>query len=360
LTQLLAILLIGGMVINMGYAYSGTGETLGSYTFVSGTLAGADSVADGAPGGNRFRNQWIGQLPVPLPHDYVAGADLQKRDFERGLMSYLMGEWSNRGWWYYYLVCCIVKVPVGTWVLAGIALGGRFFHRRERADASRCLRQGMWFEELILLLPAIALFVLVSSQTGVNRHFRYLLPAFPFAGILISRAACMAGSGRWLVAVAATANMVSCLWVYPYSMSYFNELAGGPSQGPRYLLDSNMDWGQDVWGLGTWCCRHPDLEVLQIALSSSYSKELLDSQVRHAGGQLRIIDLDQQIERRQAMPAQPPGWSAIGVHRLYEPQWSSFRKVKPVAQVGYSILIFHVDREAGDVAGLHPEVEMQE
>lgn len=360
LKQLLAILLIGGMVINMGYAYSGTGETLGSYVFVSRMLAGTDSVADGAPGGNRFRNHWVGQLPVPLPHDYVAGADLQKLDFEQGLMSYLMGEWSNRGWWHYYLVCCIVKIPLGTWVLAGIALGGRIFHRRECADVSRCSWQVMWFEELILLLPAVALFILVSSQAGVNRHFRYLLPAFPFAGILISRAACLAGSGRWLVAVAATTNMVSCLCVYPYSMSYFNEIAGGPSQGPRYLLDSNVDWGQDVWGLAAWCRRHPDVGVLQIALSSSYSKELLESHNWHAGSQVRIIDLDQQIERRQALPSLPPGWSAIGIHRLYEPRWSSFQKVRPVARIGYSILIFHVAHETSDLTGLQPQIEMQE
>lgn len=358
-SQLLVLLLTGLMVVNIGYSYVGTGERLGSYTFVSRMLAGANSVACGETGGNRFQNQWLGQLPVPLPHDYVAGADLQKLDFERGLISYLMGEWSNHGWWYYYLVCCGIKLPIGTWILAGIALADHFFHHGECAATSRCPQRGMWFEELILLLPAMAIFVLVSSQTGVNRHFRYLLPAFPFAGILVARAACFGGACSWLVAIAAVGNMVSCLCVYPYSMSYFNELAGGPSKGSRYLLDSNVDWGQDVWGLATWCLQYPDISVLQIALSSSYSKELLESQVKHAGGRMRVLDLDHQIERRQVMPPLPPGWSAIGVHRLHEPQWSSFQKVKPVAQVGYSIMIFHVDHEASDHADIYSEVERQ-
>ena len=39
--------------------------------------------------------------------------DLQKRDFERGYPSYLMGEWKHGGWWYYYLVGFLVKEPIG-------------------------------------------------------------------------------------------------------------------------------------------------------------------------------------------------------------------------------------------------------
>jgi hypothetical protein len=32
--------------------------------------------------------------------------------------------------------------------------------------------------------------------------------------------------------------------------AYFNQAAGGPEGGPRYLLDSNLDWGQDWSRLG--------------------------------------------------------------------------------------------------------------
>jgi len=30
---------------------------------------------------------------------------------------------------------------------------------------------------------------------------------------------------------------------------YFNEFAGGPTKGYRYLADSNIDWGQDLISL---------------------------------------------------------------------------------------------------------------
>jgi len=51
--------------------------------------------------------------------------DLQKVDFERGLSSYLFGQWSQHGWSHYYLVCAALKEPLGTWALAILAvLGG--------------------------------------------------------------------------------------------------------------------------------------------------------------------------------------------------------------------------------------------
>jgi hypothetical protein len=42
----------------------------------------------------------------------------------------------------------------------------------------------------------------------------------------------------WLVA--------SSLWIYPHSLSYFNEAIGGPLNGAEHLLGSNLDWGQDL------------------------------------------------------------------------------------------------------------------
>ena len=34
--------------------------------------------------------------------------------------------------------------------------------------------------------------------------------------------------------------------MYPHFLAYFNELAGGPRQGYRVLVDSNLDWGQGL------------------------------------------------------------------------------------------------------------------
>ena len=40
--------------------------------------------------------------------------------------------------------------------------------------------------------------------------------------------------------------------VHPHYLAYFNEPAGGPRDGYRRLVDSSLDWGQDLTGLSDW------------------------------------------------------------------------------------------------------------
>jgi hypothetical protein len=43
--------------------------------------------------------------------------------------------------------------------------------------------------------------------------------------------------------------------IAPHYLAYFNEIVGGPSQGYRHLVDSSLDWGQDLPGLKDWLDR---------------------------------------------------------------------------------------------------------
>jgi hypothetical protein len=54
----------------------------------------------------------------------------------------------------------------------------------------------------------------------------------------------VAGSFCWF--------LVSSLCIYPHSLSYFNESIGGPLNGPKHLLGSNVDWGQDLRYVFWW------------------------------------------------------------------------------------------------------------
>jgi hypothetical protein len=42
------------------------------------------------------------------------------------------------------------------------------------------------------------------------------------------------------------------LALWPDYLAYFNLLAGGPRYGYRHLVDSSLDWGQDLPGLQRW------------------------------------------------------------------------------------------------------------
>jgi Dolichyl-phosphate-mannose-protein mannosyltransferase len=277
--------LIGGLsilVVNLGYNFNASFHHLKDFRFVSKTLR-----TDGAndePWGNRFQNSWFGEVPIPLPGDYVQGIDLQRLDFEKGLQSYLNGELRDSGWWYYYLYAFLYKVPLGTVALM-VWAAGLTLTRRPLPSApppQRSEAHGL-IDELFVWLPPLFLLAFVSSQTGFNQHFRYVLPIFPFLYVAVSRvglywqgvfarsqdgltpfvkprlAACVLGGGLLVWSVS------SSLSVFPHSMSYFNELAGGPDNGHRHLIDSNIDWGQDLWFLKEWIDKHPEARPLFIA-----------------------------------------------------------------------------------------------
>lgn len=172
--------------------------------------------------------------------DY-AHAFLFRLGFDRDYTSFLWGEYAPGGFWYYYLLAQLWKTPLPALLFfaAALVLGDA----RDRTDRLN------W---LFLLLPIVA-FHVAASLYGVNVGFRYLLPALPFlflsCGAVARR---VAGAGRvWKLVFGLV-----CVWyaagtlcVFPHFLAYFNELAGGPENGIRYLGDSNLEWGQDLYGL---------------------------------------------------------------------------------------------------------------
>lgn len=259
------ILLVGVclIVVNLSYEFTGTCRPLKEYHFVSTSLAGPQEDWLTDTHGNRFTDGPLGRTIIPLPDNVLHGIDVQRRDFEiyRTRFGYLRGEWKQDGWWYYYLYCAVVKIPLGLWVLFGVSLLLPVLIKVPK-------RLG-WREMLLLTLPAATIFVFVSSQTSIQNHFRYVLPAMPFWIIFLSRAGVVFEFGaRWLQLLTSAAlgwAIVSYLVIHPHSLAYFNELAGGPDRGHDHLLGSNIDWGQDLLRLKKWQEAHPEARPMKFA-----------------------------------------------------------------------------------------------
>lgn len=312
-----AVLAIGLNVLNLGYLYLGTGTQLGDFAFFSRALSGELRDPHQDPPGNRFRGQWLGRLPTPLPRDFVTGIDLQKRDLELRPGSYLLGQTRRDGWWHYYLIGLLVKTPLGTWWLFVL---GTFALFRESVFLKLRIRA-----LLPLFVPAAAHLILISSQTGMNAHVRYAYAVLP-AVFLTS--AFSAGNRRvWPVVAGLAASILGSLWVYPHSLSYFNLLAGGPKGGPRVVIDSNVDWGQDMLRVRDWIRNHPEARPATLSWSASYDASALG------------LDLP-----RTPPGGLTPGWSVISVHFLHDVRYSleAYRKLEPVDSVGFTFNIYHV------------------
>lgn len=314
--QLIIVLALGLHLLNMGYGYQGTGRRLDQYDFFSKLLSGsARSLEFDAPG-NRFRGHWVGEVPVPFPRDYVRGIDIQQQDLDREHWSYLLGEYRQSGWWYYYLVGLAVKVPLGTWCLV---LLGIVASQRHPDSSSR------WRSLCPLWTSTLILFVLVSAETGMNRHVRYVFPVLPLLYLTAAQAVSL--NQKWLVALPLAGVITASLVVYPHSLSFFNFLCGGPTNGSAVLLDSNIDWGQDLIAARNWIRAHPEYRPVTLACLHNFSPEALG------------IDV----------PDTPPGrltagWHLISVHLLNDPHgtFAVYRNRVPVDRIGFSFNIYHV------------------
>ncbi|MDO5553402.1 MAG: glycosyltransferase family 39 protein [Planctomycetia bacterium] len=324
--SLLVILFLSLYILNTLYLYEGTFSTLGSYHFQSDFFA---RVQEKNVFGLNLRH-----LPLPVPASYVVGMDIQKFDFESGKMdSYLLGKWSKQqGWWYYYFVGMFVKVPTGTLLL--LLLSFFFFFSRVR-------NKGFCLDSAVLLLPALALFVFVSSQYGFSRHFRYVLPVLPFlfisAGVVFIPANCK----KWLYCPCFLLiwTAVSSITVFPHSFSYFNELTGGPKHGHQFLLDSSIDWQQDLYLLRAWQDENSRKGPLFVDYYGDNSPALFG--IKSAGKPSGYY-----ISRNKTTPI-VPGWYAVSIHELlhYTNNYSYLLDIEPVDRIGYSIYIFHIEPE---------------
>ena len=67
------------------------------------------------------------------------------------------------------------------------------------------------------------------------------------------------------VTAAVLGNAIVAMAIWPHYLSYFNFLAGGPAGGHRHLIDSNLDWGQDLFELRRWLERNPQSEPIGLA-----------------------------------------------------------------------------------------------
>jgi hypothetical protein len=324
--RMAAILLLALVVVNAAYGFLGCCTRLERYRFVSRAWGGSEdsppTTRDTDPHciGNKYAGSLVGWLPIPLPRDYVLGLDRQKLDFESKMPSYLRGTWKRAGWWYYYLYAMAVKTPLGTLGLLAMAVASLAFPRG----------RSVWRAELALLAPAVSVLVLVSSQTGFSHHLRYALPSFPFLYVFAAKsfspAVMVRRECRAMACILLGWSLSSSVAIYPHSLSYFNELVGGPRRGHYHLLDSNIDWGQDLIYLRQWLDRHRDLRLRGIALPLSLSPQL-------AG-----VDVPPP-------PTQPePGLYAISVTRIHEPssRYLYFLRLRPFALVGYSIYIYRI------------------
>ena len=273
---------------------------------------------------------------------YLVGVEMTFRHNFLGHPSYLLGEVSQKGgWWYYFPVAFAVKAPTALLLLCLAALGcaARILCRR---GVVKRLRQAK-FEWFLLAVP-MSLFAAYSLMESIDIGLRHVLPAYvlllPLAG-----AAVFTVVGHRRAALAAVLGLVAVLHVaeavkiFPYHLSFFNLPSGGPERGPEYLLDSNIDWGQDIKHLKRWLVAHGNPPVCLRYFGT------IDTALY--GVPNRGIPTTFETEARARMNCV----AAISVTLLHDvyiqrDSYRWLREMRPMGRAGYSIYLYDLRKPA--------------
>jgi 4-amino-4-deoxy-L-arabinose transferase-like glycosyltransferase len=184
------------------------------------------------------------KIPIPA-FPYVLGIYTQLAAAKGWQNNFLFGHLSRTGWWYYYWLAFLIKntIPFLLCLAAGLLVA--------RKGAAR--NDG----ERLILYSMIPLVLFFSLPTKINIGIRYILPLFPLLCITAGRAALVfRGKWRYALALLCVWQVGSVAWIHPYYLAYFNEFVGGPSNGYKYLVDSNLDWGQNLERLADYLKEH--------------------------------------------------------------------------------------------------------
>ena len=167
--------------------------------------------------------------------------------------AYLLGRVSLLGWWYYFPIALLVKTPLlllGSVLLFSVLwINGLIDGRRRHVRWTQLVP----FDNWILGFPPL-IYLLWSMTSHINIGVRHIFPTYVFfplaAGSLI--AYLHKKYAQIVPAVAASIAVLSIVVAtaaWPNTIGYYNGVFGGTKNGHRYVLDSNVDWNQDIWRL---------------------------------------------------------------------------------------------------------------
>jgi hypothetical protein len=264
--------------------------------------------------------------------EYVEGLQWSLGHSERGHDAFLWGQISQKGWWYYHLVALAIKTPIALQIMLLLAV---------YVSLSRRMKKTNLYHDFFIVLPPLLLLTAISAGS-VKIGLRHVLPIFPFIFVFTGRLL-EPGPKRPLFPVAALCltvwYLLSSISIYPHYLAYFNEYVGGPANGYKYLVDSNLDWGQDLKGLKEYM-ESRNIGKVKLAYFGTADPQYCGISYEPISDQ-DLMALEEGRFTRGVFAI-----SATFLQGLYLPerdryQW--FKNRPPTAQIGYSIFVYEVD-----------------
>jgi hypothetical protein len=193
-----------------------------------------------------------------LPPAYLEGLSftLQASDLRS---AFLCGRYSVEGWWWFFPFAFLIKTPITallSFLFSLVALARwRWFPRGWLAPKSgdpQC--PSIYDLSPLLLLGGV--YGLACLASHLNIGLRHLMPIYPvlfvLAGANVYWLAAKKTIFKLVLAAFLVGTIAESLSVWPNYLAFFNQFVGGSHNGYQYLVDSSLDWGQDLPGLHRW------------------------------------------------------------------------------------------------------------
>jgi len=298
---------------------------------------------------------WASDKPILRAYaQWGLGMAMVFQRAEGGNNTYFLGQFSNQSFKSYFPVVYVLKEPIPFLILL---LGAIWFGWRSWRTARESFKNKIreHFPAFTMLLW-IFIYVATSINANLNIGIRHLIPIYGFIFILTAGAIeritdyelrIKNGSSKFAIRNSQLIILGLIIWyfiefisVYPSYLTYFNEFAGGPSGGHNYVVDSNLDWGQDLWRLSDFVKQNNIQKIyvdyfgwadVSFYLGSSF-------QWMHAG------DFTSKAQFLRDNPA--GGWLAVSASFYQETMVKPAKPYawldEPTTVIGNSIFVWHV------------------
>jgi len=314
--------------------------------------------------GNRIfadRVVWMSDKPIlRAAGQYFLGLLMVTQRSAGGNTIFFLGEVKNYGGPMYFPLVYFLKEPLAWWIfvlIALIALAVRIRPRPTKQEITSWFHKH--FTEFTILLW-LGIYWGISIRSHLNIGVRHLMPVYPFMIMLVSGQIAhllerARNKGKHYVGIIHIVIGVLLAWyafenirIFPNYLTYFNQIAGGPAGGYRYVTDSNLDWGQDLKRLSQFVEQEdiPKIELDYFGwadpsyylgykytyISSNYYRNAQDFIRRnHSNGWIAVSATFLQ--------------GSIGTAEKPEPiNYNWLKSYEPVKVVGNSIFVWHITK----------------
>lgn len=319
----LIMLLVAYLVILAAYKFEGVGvplaESISKDIHINREVYDIESLYKS----NSLVSFAFEKIPSPLPYYFIRGLGYTILN-TRGTAPSLVGEETLITKPYFFIYAFLVKTPIA--LLMFFLLSLLMMSKLKKDNITKA----------ILILPVL-IYHLLLSFSSYQFGYRYLLHLVPLILIFASGITTIKFEARKFTYLLRAAIVLLSIWylissilIYPHYLSYFNEFIGSKN-AYYHLVDSNLDWGQDLYYLSAY--------LLEQGISEPYiSYYGFPETVNYPIPEIYIPHY------KKPGCEQVEGIVAISVTNLMKNQscYSYLLSEQPINRIGYSILVYNI------------------